>query len=480
MSLQLAFNTAVSFTSNTNWQAYSGETQAAHLTQLLGFTFHNFLSAAAGIAVAIALVRGLTRKPNTGEGGPGLGNFWVDLTRVTLYVLIPLSVLLAIALCALGVPQTLGGPLALATLEGPKQLLALGPIASQEAIKLLGTNGGGFFNANSAHPFENPGPLSNALEIWSLLVLPAAMTVVLGRFAGDRRQGHVLLCSMVLLLLSGTAVIYASEARGTRLLAHAGAELEGSARSPGGNMEGKEQRFGIAPSALFAAATTGTSCGAVDAALDSFTPLGGLVPLLNMELGEIVFGGAGSGLYGILLFAILAVFIAGLMVGRTPEYLGKKIEAKEMKMTILAILVLAADVLIFTGTGSVTAAGLKGPASGGPHGFSELLYAYSSATGNNGSAFAGLSADTPFYDYTLGIAMFVGRYLGLVPVLAIAGSMAGKVATPPSAGTFPTHTPLFVGLLVGVILILGALTFIPALALGPIAEALIERSGRLF
>ena len=487
MSPQLAFNTAVSFTTNTNWQAYAGETQASHLTQMLGLTFHNFASAAVGIAVAAALIRGLTRRPATtpaessAKVSTGLGNFWADLTRVTLYVLLPLSIVLAIVLCALGVPQTFQGALQALTLEGGKsQLLALGPIASQEAIKLLGTNGGGFFNANSAHPFENPSALSNALQVWALLVLPAAMTVVFGRFAGDRRQGQALLLAMCLLLLGGIGVLYSSESALTPALATAGAEAAASDEAPGGNMEGKELRFGIADTALFATATSATSCGAVNGAMDSLSPIGGLVPLLNMELGEVIFGGVGSGLYGMLLFAILAVFIAGLMVGRTPEYLGKKIEAHEMKMTILAILIVAADVLVFTGVGSSTAAGLSAIANGGPHGFTEILYAFSSGAGNNGSAFAGLSADTLFYDATLGGAMFIGRFFMLIPVLAIAGSMAQKVGTPPSAGTFPTHSPLFVGLLIGVILIVGALTFIPALALGPLAEALVQAAGRSF
>ncbi len=474
MSPPLAFNTAVSFTTNTNWQAYSGETQASHLTQMLGLTFHNFTSAAAGIAVAAALIRGLTRRSTPGQAGSGLGNFWVDLTRVTLYVLLPISLVLALVFCALGMPQTLSGAIEAHTLEGTKQLLALGPIASQEVIKLLGTNGGGFFNANSAHPFENPTPLSNALEIFAILVIAAAMTEVFGRFAKDLRQGRVLLAAMLVLFLGGVAVTYAAETQPPPALLAAGAD------SSLGNMEGKEVRFGIADTALFAVATTGTSCGAVNAAMDSLTPLGGLIPLLNIQLGEIVFGGVGSGLYGMLIFALLAVFIAGLMVGRTPEYLGKKIEAKEMKMAMVVVLILATDILVGTSLAVSVPSAAKAALNGGPHGFTEILYAFSSATGNNGSAFAGLSADSPFYDYGLGVAMFVGRFLALIPVLAIAGSMARKTAAPPNAGTFPTTTPLFVGLLVGVILIVGALTFVPSLALGPIAESLVQSTGRLF
>jgi len=473
MSPALAFNTAVSFGTNTNWQAYSGETQASHLTQMLGLTFHNFASAAGGIAVAAALIRALTRKPTPG-GGSGLGNFWVDLTRVTLYVLLPLCFALALLFGVLGVPQTLAGAVEAHTLEGAKQLLALGPIASQEAIKLLGTNGGGFFNANSAHPFENPSPLTNALQVFAILVIAAALTEVFGRFAKDRLQGRVLLAAMLILFVGGVAVTYAAEASPTPALVHAGAD------PAAGNLEGKEVRFGVPDSALFAVATSATSCGADNAAMDSLTPLGGLVPLLNIQLGEIIFGGVGSGLYGMLVFALLAVFIAGLMVGRTPEYLGKKIEAWEMKMAVLIVLILAADILIGTAVAVSIPSAAKAALNGGPHGFTEILYAFSSAAGNNGSAFAGLSADTPFYDYGLGTAMAVGRFLTLVPVLAIAGSMAQKPVTPPSAGTFPTGSLLFVGLLVGVILIVGALTFIPSLALGPIAEALIQSTGRSF
>jgi potassium-transporting ATPase potassium-binding subunit len=481
MSPELAFNTAASFTSNTNWQNYSGETQAAHLTQMLGLTVHNFTSAATGIAVAIALVRSLTRQRNAyaADASPGLGNFWVDLVRVTLYLLLPLAFPFALLLCALGIPQTLQGSLSVQAL-GHAQTLALGPIASQEVIKELGTNGGGFFNANSAHPFENPSPLTNALEIWLILAIPAALTQTFGRYANDRRQGNVLLSAMLAIFLGGVTLTYWSEASSTHTLRAAQAAVAASDTQPGGNMEGKEQRFGIAESSLFAVSTSGTSCGAVNAAMDSLTPLGGLVPLVNIMLGEVIFGGVGSGLYGILIFALIAVFIAGLMVGRTPEYLGKKIEANEMKMAILAVLILAADILCFSAGAVVSPQALKALGNGGPHGFTELIYAFSSATGNNGSAFAGLSADNRLLNLTLGSAMILGRFFPAIPALAIAGSMARKVATPPSAGTFPTTGLLFVGLLIGVILIVGALTFFPALALGPIAEALIQSTGKVF
>jgi K+-transporting ATPase ATPase A chain len=448
---------------------------------MLGLTVHNFTSAATGIAVAVALVRALTRQRSaySQDTSSGLGNFWVDLVRVTLYVLLPLALPAALLLCALGVPQTLQGLLPVQSL-GHAQTLVLGPLASQEAIKELGTNGGGFFNANSAHPFENPSPLSNLLEIWMILSIPAALTQTFGRYARDRRQGNVLLLAMLALLVGGLALTYWSEASSTHLLRQAQAAVDATPTQPGGNMEGKEQRFGIADSALFAVATTGTSCGAVNASMDSLTPLGGLAPMLNIMLGEIVFGGVGSGLYGMLIFALIAVFIAGLMVGRTPEYLGKKIEAREMKMAVLAVLILAADILFFTASGVIAPPALKALSNAGPHGFSELLYAFSSATGNNGSAFAGLSADNRYLDLTLGAAMVLGRFFPAIPVLAIAGSMSAKVATPTSAGTFPTTGPLFVALLVGVVLIVGALTFFPALVLGPIAEALVESTGRVF
>ena len=464
----LAFNTSVSFVTNTNWQAYSGETTLSYLVQMLGLTVHNFLSAATGIALAIALIRGFARRSSQ-----ALGNFWVDLTRATLYVLLPLAVIVALALVWQGVPQNLGLYTGAVTLEGVKQLIAQGPVASQEAIKMLGTNGGGFFNANSAHPFENPTALTNFLEMWSLLAIAAALTHTFGRMVKDTRQGWAIFAVMALLMLAGTGLTYWAEGRGNAAVASAQvAQI--------GNMEGKETRFGIAASALFATITTDASCGAVNAMHDSLTPLGGLVPLANMELGEIVFGGVGSGLYGMLLFAVVAMFVAGLMVGRTPEYLGKKIEAREVKMAMLAILVLPLSILGFSALAVLTKAGPAGPLNAGPHGFSEILYAFTSATANNGSAFGGISANTVFYNVTLGLAMLMGRFLFIVPMMAAAGSLAAKKIVPASAGTFPTHGGLFVGLLTGVILIVGGLTFFPALSLGPIVEHLAMLSGQFF
>ena len=471
----LAFNTAISFTTNTNWQSYVPETTMSHLVQMAGLTVHNFVSAATGIALAIALVRGFARR-----GSRGIGNFWADLVRCTLYVLLPLSIVLALFFVSQGVPQNLVAATEATTLEGARQAIAQGPVASQEAIKMLGTNGGGFFNANSAHPFENPGALANFVQVVAIFALGAALTNVFGRMVGDPRQGWAVFAVMAVLFLGGVLVVYAAEAAGNPAIAAAGVDVAASPLQAGGNMEGKEVRFGIAASALFAVVTTAASCGAVNAMLDSFTPLGGLVPMFNIQLGEIIVGGVGAGLYGMLLFAILSVFIAGLMVGRTPEYLGKKIEAREVKMALLAILVLPFSILGFAAVATVTEAGLAGPANVGPHGFSEILYAYTSATGNNGSAFAGLSANTPFYNTTLGFAMFVGRFLMIVPMLAIAGSLAAKKIVPASAGTFPTHGPLFVGLVVGVILIVGGLTFFPALALGPIVEHVALHAGTLF
>ena len=464
----LAFNTSVSFVTNTNWQAYSGETTLSYLVQMLGLTVHNFLSAATGIALAIALIRGFARRSSQ-----ALGNFWVDLTRATLYVLLPLAVIVALALVWQGVPQNLGLYTGAVTLEGVKQLIAQGPVASQEAIKMLGTNGGGFFNANSAHPFENPTALTNFLEMWSLLAIAAALTHTFGRMVKDTRQGWAIFAVMALLMLAGTGLTYWAEGRGNAAVASAQVAQVG-------NMEGKETRFGIAASALFATITTDASCGAVNAMHDSLTPLGGLVPLVNMELGEIVFGGVGSGLYGMLLFAVVAMFVAGLMVGRTPEYLGKKIEAREVKMAMLAILVLPLSILGFSALAVLTKAGLAGPLNAGPHGFSEILYAFTSATANNGSAFGGISANTVFYNVTLGLAMLMGRFLFIVPMMAAAGSLAAKKIVPASAGTFPTHGGLFVGLLTGVILIVGGLTFFPALSLGPIVEHLAMLSGQFF
>jgi len=465
----LAFNTAISFVTNTNWQSYGGETTMSHLSQSAGLAVQNFLSAATGIALAAALIRGFVRK-----SARGIGNFWADLTRITLYVLLPLSIVLALALVWQGVPQTFEASATATTLEGGSQTIALGPVASQEAIKMLGTNGGGFFNANSAHPFENPTPLSNLLQMVAIFAIGAALTNVFGRMAGDQRQGWTILAAMGIVFIGGVAAAYWAEASGNPMLTALGLD------PAMGNMEGKEVRFGISASALFAAITTAASCGAVNAMHASFTPLGGMIPLVNMELGEVVVGGVGAGLYGMLLFAILAVFVAGLMVGRSPEYLGKKIEPREVKMTMLAILILPLAMLAFTAIAVVLQDGLAGRLNQGPHGFSEILYAYTSAAANNGSAFAGLTANTPFYNLTLGVAMFMGRFLMIVPMLAIAGSLAAKKAAPPSLGTFPTHGGLFVGLLVGTVLIVGGLTFLPALALGPIVEHLAMLAGQTF
>lgn len=465
----LAFNTAISFVTNTNWQAYGGETTMSHLTQMAGLTVQNFLSAATGIALAIAVTRAFAS-----NGVSTLGNFWVDMTRAVLYVLLPLSIVLAIAFALTGVPQTLLGSVDATTLDGAKQTISLGPVASQEAIKQLGTNGGGFFNANAAHPFENPNAWSNMLSIWSMLLVATALTFTFGRMVGDVRQGVALLAAMYLLLLAGAATVYGAETAGNPLLAKAGVS------ALGGNMEGKEVRFGQAMTALYVAVTTGLSCGAVNAMHNSLTPLGGLVPTFLMQLGEILPGGVGSGLYGILVMAILTVFIAGLMVGRTPEYLGKKIEAREMKLAMLAVLVLPLFILGFTAASVMMPKALESLANAGPRGFTEVLYAYSSATGNNGSAFAGLNANTPWYNTTLGFSMLFGRFAYVIPVMAIAGSIATKRKTAASSGTFPTHGALFVGLLVGVILILGGLQYFPALALGPIVEHVLMHTGKLF
>src|SRR5471032_1007720 len=465
----LAGNTSVSFLTNTNWQAYGGESTMSYFTQMAGLAVQNFLSAAAGIALAMAMIRGFAR-----ARAKGLGNFWADLVRVTLYVLLPACIVLTVFFVWQGVPQNLGAYIDATTLEGGKQTIAQGPVASQLAIKMLGTNGGGFFNANSAHPYENPTALSNFVQMIAIFVLGAALTNVFGRAVGDERQGWALLAAMGVLFIAGVAVAYWAEAGGNPQLAALG--VDGSL----GNMEGKEVRFGTPLSALFAVVTTDASCGAVNSMHDSFMPLGGMVPLINIMLGEIIFGGVGSGLYGMLLFAVIAVFVAGLMVGRTPEYLGKKIEASEVKMAMLAILILPLSILGFTALASVSKLGLAGPLNTGPHGFSEILYAYTSATGNNGSAFAGISANTPFYNTTIGFAMFIGRFLMIVPTMAIAGSLAAKKIVPASAGTFPTHGPVFVGLVVGVILIVGGLTFFPALALGPLVEHVAMKSGTIY
>jgi potassium-transporting ATPase potassium-binding subunit len=471
----LAFNTAMSFNTNTNWQSYVPETTMSYLVQMAGLTVHNFVSAATGIALAIALIRGFTRR-----SAKGIGNFWVDLTRCTLYVLLPISIVVGLFFVWQGMPQNLGAYTEATTLEGAKQVIAQGPVASQEVIKMLGTNGGGFFNTNSAHPFENPNAITNFVQIVLIFSIGAALTNVFGRMVGDQRQGWAVFAVMGILFLGGVVVAYWAEAAGNPAFAPLGIDTAASTLQAGGNMEGKEVRFGIANSALFATVTTDASCGAVNAMHDSFTPLGGMVPLFNIQLGEIIVGGVGAGLYGMLLFAILAVFIAGLMVGRTPEYLGKKIEAKEVKMAMLAILILPLSILGFSAIATVAAAGLAGPANAGPHGFSEILYAYTSATGNNGSAFAGISANTMFYNTTIGFAMFIGRFLMIVPMVAIAGSLAAKKIVPASAGTFPTHGPLFVGLVVGVILIVGGLTYFPALALGPLVEQVAMNAGTQF
>lgn len=471
----LAFNTAVSFVTNTNWQAYAGESAATYFTQMVGLTWQNFVSAGVGIALAVAFIRAFAR-----QSVEEIGNFWADLTRACLWVLLPMSVLLGLVLVSQGVIQNLSPYIHATTIEGAEQVIALGPVASQEAIKLIGTNGGGFFNANSSHPYENPTPLTNFLEILAIFIIPTGLTYTFGRFVGNQRQGWAIFGAMLVLFIVGVSGIYWAEQMGNPILSHIGVDQAASHAQCGGNMEGKETRFGISGSALFAAATTGASCGAVNSMLDSYTPLGGGIAMLNIALGEIIFGGVGSGLMGMLVFAILAVFIAGLMVGRTPEYLGKKIEPKEMKMAMLAILVVAASILGFSAAASVTHSGLAGRLNAGPHGLTEMLYAATSATGNNGSAFAGLSANTPFYNTVLGIAMLIGRFLYIVPVMAIAGSIVKKKRVPESSGTFPTTGGLFVGLLVGVILIVGALTFFPAYALGPVVEHLLMQSGKLF
>ncbi len=466
LSPHLAFNTAISFTTNTNWQSYGGESTMSNLSQMLGLTIHNFLSAATGIALAFALFRGFARRESK-----AIGNFWADMTRVTLYILLPISIVYALFLIASGVPQTMAGVIDVQTLEGAKQSLLLGPVASQEAIKMLGTNGGGFFNANSAHPFENPTALTNLIQMLSIFLIGFGLTWTFGKAVGNTKQGWAILSAMVILFLAGVTVTYWQEAAGNPVLQHLGVA--------GGNMEGKEVRFGIAASALFSVVTTAASCGAVNSMHDSFTALGGMIPLFNMQLGEVVIGGVGAGIYGFLLFAILAVFVAGLMVGRTPEYVGKKIESREVKLAVLAIAVLPLMILGLTALSSVLQQGLAGPLNKGPHGFSEILYAFTSAVANNGSAFAGLTANTPYYNGLLGVAMWVGRFFIIVPMLAIAGSLAAKKYTPESAGSFPTTGGLWVGLLVGIILILGGLTFLPGLALGPIADHLAMISGKL-
>jgi K+-transporting ATPase ATPase A chain len=462
-----AFNTAVSFVSNTNWQGYSGEQTMSYLTQMLALTCQNFFSAATGIAVVFALIRGLSTK-----SARAIGNFWVDLTRATVYVLLPLSLVFAVFLMGQGVIQNFSGYQHVQLLEPVTQTLAMGPVASQEAIKMLGTNGGGFFNANSAHPYENPTPLSNLFQMVSIFLIPAGLCFAFGRLVGDRRQGWAILAAMTMLFVVLAGCVMVAEHQVHPALQAMGIDQQASSLQSGGNMEGKEVRFGIDASALFAAVTTAASCGAVNAMHDSFTPLGGAVPLVLIQLSEVVFGGVGSGLYGMLIFAIMAVFIAGLMIGRTPEYLGKKIQAYEMKMTSIAILVTPVLVLAGTAIAVMTDAGKAGVANPGAHGFSEILYAFSSAANNNGSAFAGLSANTPFYNWMLAVAMWFGRFGVIVPVLAIAGSLAAKQRLQATAGTMPTHGPMFVGLLVAVVVLVGVLNYVPALALGPVVEHL--------
>jgi len=469
----LAFNTAVSFTTNTNWQAYTGESTMSYLTQMAGLAWHNFMSAAIGIGIALALARGITYRLQAGAAKT-LGNFWVDLVRATVYVLIPLSIPIALLLVSQGVIQNFSSYVEITTLEGVKQTLAMGPVASQEIIKELGTNGGGFFNANSAHPFESPTPLTNFVEMLLIFSIPAAMTYTYGRMARDQKQGRVLFAAMALIFVVGVWVAYSSEAQGNPV-------MRGMAVDQGaGNWEGKETRFGIANSALFATVTTATSCGAVNSMHDSFTPLGGLVPLANIQLGELVFGGVGAGLYAMLIYVILSVFIAGLMVGRTPEYLGKKIESREIKLSMLYVLIFPLLILYYAGWSLIAPYGVSSLNNAGPHGLSEILYAYSSAAGNNGSAFAGLNANTFWYNVSLGLTMLAGRFLMIVPAMAVAGSLVGKKSVPESLGTFPTNGSLFVVLLVGVIIIVGALTFFPALSLGPIVEQFLAQAGKVY
>ena len=474
VAAELAWNTAASFTTNTNWQSYTPETTMSYFTQMVALAFHNFTSAACGIAVAIALVRGLVRKESK-----TIGNFWVDATRGLLYILLPLCVVLTPILIQQGVVQNLHPYTVATTLEHQTQTIAQGPVASQEAIKMLGTNGGGFFNANSAHPFENPTPFTNFLEILSIFLIPAALTVTLGKMTGSSGHGWAVFGAMSLLFAIGLVTVYWAESQPHPLL-H-GVSQHVSAGSPGGNMEGKETRFGIAGSSLFAVTTTDASCGAVNSMHDSFTPLGGMVLLANILLGEIIFGGVGAGLYGMLIFVVLSVFIAGLMVGRTPEYLGKKIEAFDIKMSMLYVLIFPLIILILTAISILAPTfGLSALNNGGPHGLTEMLYAYTSATGNNGSAFMGLSANTRWFNLTLGFAMLAGRFLMIIPVIALAGNLAQKKTVPPSPGTFPVNTGLFTVLLTGVILIVGALTFFPVVSLGPILEHLLLRSGQTF
>ncbi len=470
-----AFETAASFTSNTNWQSYVGEQTMSYFSQMTQLTFHNFVSGAVGMAVAVALVRGISRR-----SAGTLGNFWADLVRGTLYVLLPISLVVALVLVQQGVIQNFDPYLEVITLEGGKQTIAMGPVASQESIKQLGTNGGGFFNANAAHPFESPTPWTNFWSMFAIFAIPSALTYLLGRMVRNQRHGWAVWSAMFVLFLGGVTTAYWAEARGNPIHAARGVDVVASVGNPGGNMEGKEVRFGIANSALYATVTTGASCGAVNAMHDSFTPIGGLVPMVNMQLGEVVFGGVGAGLYGILMMVVLTVFIAGLMVGRTPEYLGKKIRAREIQAAMLYVLIFPAAILALTALSAVLPGGLKGLNNAGPHGLSEILYAFSSATANNGSAFAGLTGSTYYYNTLLGAAMLIGRFAMIVPMLALGGFLAEQQPAAETAGTFPVTTPLFITLLVGVILIVGALTFFPALSLGPIVEHFLMQAGSLF
>ena len=475
MREDLALNTAISFTTNTNWQNYGGETTLSYFVQMAGLTVHNFVSAAAGIAMALALIRGFVRR-----SAQTVGNFWVDLTRATLYVLLPISILGGLAYVWMGMPQNLHAYVDATTLEGAKQTIAQGPMASQIVIKTVGTNGGGFFNTNAAHPYENPTALSNLLTVVLEFMIGAGLTMTFGRMVGNLRQGWALFGVMGILFLAGALTSYWAESAGNPAFASLGIDQTASATQAGGNMEGKEVRFGIVNSSLFETTTTDTSDGAVNSMHDSYTPIGGLVPIVNMQLGEVIFGGVGCGLYGMLLFAIIALFIAGLMVGRTPEYLGKKLEAREVKMAMLAMLAVPLATLLFTAIATVLPAGLAGPENAGPHGFSEILYAFVSQSNNNGSAFAGLTGNTPFYNLTGAAAMMIGRFAIAIPVLAIAGSLAAKKLVPASAGTFPTDNGLFVALLIGVIIITGGLIYFPADSLGPFVEHLQMRAGSLY
>jgi K+-transporting ATPase ATPase A chain len=482
----LAYNTAISFTTNTNWQAYSGEATLSYFVQMAALAVQNFASAAVGIAAAVAMIRGFARHQTD-----KIGSFWVDVTRATLYVLVPISLVAALLLCSQGAIQNFRPYATVKTVEGAAQTIPQGPVASQEAIKMLGTNGGGFFNANSTHPYENPTPLTNLLQVLLIFVIPAGLTYTFGRMVGDTRQGWAIFGAMAAMFLIGVFVCYGFEQAGNPILARLGLQSAPTNAQAGGNMEGKETRFGIAASALFATVTTDASCGAVNSFHDSFTPIGGLVPMFNMQTDEVIFGGVGSGLYGMLLYAIVAVFIAGLMVGRTPEYLGKKIQQKEVKMAMLPILATSFLILVFTAVSVVIpfakssywnppGSGIANLNNSGPHGFSEMLYMYSSASENNGSAFAGINANTPWYNLTTGLAMVFGRFMFIVPLLAVAGSLAAQRRVPSSSGTFPTHGPLFMGLLVATVLVVGALTFFPALALGPIVEHFLMHGGKLF